>query len=169
MRTGVLWNRLPRKFGDDSTGHRWSEGRVLQIVWAILVEHCDELGDVEWKWQTAVAMLGKARFGGRTLVPTRPTDRAKNGTQKSQVVDGEGGPLAAMTAPANWHDARCLEDVPNSIVVEPPDSEEHLLLNEGYDNNPRVLLPRPLYYSSAQRHTIRLAFTNRPGERSAAS
>jgi putative transposase len=50
-------------------------------------------------------------------------------------VEGQGGPLGVSTAPANWHDARCLEDVLNSIVVERPDEgEEHLLLDKGYDN-----------------------------------
>ena len=39
-----------------------------------------------------------------------------------------------QTAPANWPDAHCLEDVLNSIVVERPDEDEHLLLDKGYDN-----------------------------------
>lgn len=39
-----------------------------------------------------------------------------------------------MTAPANWHDAVCLEDVLNAIVVERPEIEEHLCLDKGYDN-----------------------------------
>jgi putative transposase len=39
-----------------------------------------------------------------------------------------------MTAPANWHDARCLEDVLNAVVVERPVENEHLLLDKGYDN-----------------------------------
>ena len=32
--------------------------------WAVLVQECDELGAVDWKWQSADAWLGKARFGG---------------------------------------------------------------------------------------------------------
>ncbi len=39
-----------------------------------------------------------------------------------------------MTAPANWHDAVCLEDLLNSVVTERPDSEQHLCLDKGYDN-----------------------------------
>jgi len=39
-----------------------------------------------------------------------------------------------MTAPANWHDARCLEDLLHSVVVERPDEVERLLLDKGYDN-----------------------------------
>ncbi len=68
MRTGCQWNKLPERFGDDSSVHRWfsrwSRDGVLEKIWAVLVEHCDALGDVEWKWQAADARLGKARFGG---------------------------------------------------------------------------------------------------------
>lgn len=39
-----------------------------------------------------------------------------------------------QTAPANWPDAYCLEDVLNSIVVERSGEDEHLLLDKGYDN-----------------------------------
>jgi putative transposase len=39
-----------------------------------------------------------------------------------------------MTAPANWHDAVCLEDLLYCVVVERPDSEQHLCLDKGYDN-----------------------------------
>jgi putative transposase len=40
-----------------------------------------------------------------------------------------------MTAPANWHDAVCLEDLLNAIVTErPADQDEHLCLDKGYDN-----------------------------------
>ena len=68
MRTSCQWNKLPKEFGDDSTVHRWfqrwAEEGVLERIWAVLVEHCDELRGVEWKWQAADGSLGKARFGG---------------------------------------------------------------------------------------------------------
>jgi putative transposase len=68
MRTGCQWNRLPKVFGDDSTVHRWFqrwvEAGILERLWAVLIEHCDELRGVEWKWQAADGSLAKARFGG---------------------------------------------------------------------------------------------------------
>lgn len=76
---------------------------------------------------------GQGAFWGGDVGPN-PTDRAKNGTKTNLLVDGQGGPLGVMTAPANWHDAKCLEDVLSAIVVERPDLEEHLLLDKGYDN-----------------------------------
>jgi putative transposase len=68
MRTGCQWDQLPEKFGPKSTVHdwfqRWSAGGVMARIWRVLTEACDELGGVDWNWQSADACLGKARFGG---------------------------------------------------------------------------------------------------------
>ena len=37
---------------------------VLERVWSMLLEECEELGAVEWQWQAADCAMGKARFGG---------------------------------------------------------------------------------------------------------
>ena len=74
MRSGCQWNHLPQQFGDDSSVHRtfqrWVQKGVLQRIWATMVETCDELGGVDWRWQSADGAMGKARFGGMTSVPT---------------------------------------------------------------------------------------------------
>ncbi len=68
LRSGCQWNRLPREFGDDSTIHRtfqrWVERGVFTQIWALLVQKCDDLGEVQWRWQSADAAMGKARLGG---------------------------------------------------------------------------------------------------------
>ena len=68
MRSGCQWDQLPERFGPKSTVHdwfqRWVRGGVFEKIWAVLVAECDELGGVRWQWQSADAMLGKARFGG---------------------------------------------------------------------------------------------------------
>lgn len=68
MRTGCQWNVLPKEFGDDSSVHRtfqrWIRKGVLDRVWAVLIEQCEELGGVDWQWQSADGAMGKARFGG---------------------------------------------------------------------------------------------------------
>jgi len=68
MRSGCQWNHLPKEFGDDASIHRtlqrWIERGVLERLWAKLIQACDELGAVQWVWQSADAALGKARFGG---------------------------------------------------------------------------------------------------------
>ena len=67
-RTGCQWNRLPEKFGSDSTVHRtirrWDDKGVFDKVWALLIYHCEDLQDVFWEWQAADGCLHKARFIG---------------------------------------------------------------------------------------------------------
>ena len=74
MRSGCQWNSLPEKFGDDSSVHRtfqrWVRKGVLEAIWAKLVENCEELGGVDWQWQSADGAMGKARFGGTRSVQT---------------------------------------------------------------------------------------------------
>ena len=68
MRSGCQWERLPERYGPKSTVHdwfqRWVAGGIFEKIWAVLVEECDEIGGVQWQWQSADAMLGQARFGG---------------------------------------------------------------------------------------------------------
>jgi putative transposase len=68
MRSGVQWNQLPQEFPDDSSVHRtfqrWVASGVFDRIWAAVVERCDALGGVDWEWQAADGMLGKARMGG---------------------------------------------------------------------------------------------------------
>ena len=37
---------------------------VLERIWAVLVEECEELAGVDWEWQAADCAMGKVRFGG---------------------------------------------------------------------------------------------------------
>src|SRR3954454_10077563 len=81
MRTGCQWSELPAKYGPKSTVHdwfqRWAEGGVLEKIWAVMVEECDALGGVQWKWQAADGMLGKARSGAEKggQDPHRPREK----------------------------------------------------------------------------------------------
>jgi putative transposase len=75
LRSGVQWNQLPKQFGDDSSVHRWFQqwcrDGFFETLWALLLSECEELGGVDWQWQSADASMGKARFGGRKSAPTR--------------------------------------------------------------------------------------------------
>jgi putative transposase len=68
LRSGVQWNHLPKGFGDDSSVHRtfqrWVSLGVFERIWAVLVADCDDIGAVDWQWQSADAAMGKARLGG---------------------------------------------------------------------------------------------------------
>ncbi len=69
MRTSCQWNKLPERFGSDSTVHRWfqrfCQDGIFETLWGHLVEACEELAGVYWDWQSADGRLGKARFGGK--------------------------------------------------------------------------------------------------------
>lgn len=68
LRTGCQWEALPAEFGDDSSVHRtlqrWIAKGVLPLLWSLLIGECDELGGVNFDWQSADGAMGKARQGG---------------------------------------------------------------------------------------------------------
>jgi putative transposase len=132
---------LPSEFPDDSSVHRtfqrWVRRGVFTRIWALLIEACAELGDLNWEWQAADGAMGKARFGGDLIGPN-PTDRGKKGTKRSILVEASGGPLAVVIACANVHDTKLLEPTIEAFVVDRPppmsDDPQHLCLDKGYDN-----------------------------------
>ncbi len=140
LRSGCQWNQLPNEFPDDSSVHRtfqrWELNGVFDQIWAVLIEECEQLGGVDWRWQSADAAMAKARFGGDETGPN-PTDRAKPGTKRSVLVEIDGTPLAAVVGGANVHDCKLLEATLQAIIVErpnPQEVEQHLCLDKGYDN-----------------------------------
>jgi putative transposase len=68
MRTGCQWNKLPERFGSDSTVHRWFQqfcrDGIFERLWTLLAGACEDLAGIDWRWQSADGRLGKARFGG---------------------------------------------------------------------------------------------------------
>ena len=140
LRSGCQWNKLPERFGSDRSIHRWFQrwcrDGVFERIWAVLVQECEDLGAVDWKWQAADGMLGKARFGGKKT-GKNPTDRGKAGTKKSVLVEADGGPLGAVIAGANIPDFQLLDETIRAVVTNRPDPaevEQHLGLDAGYDN-----------------------------------
>ena len=65
-----------------------------------------------------------------------PTDRAKSGTKRSLLTDGDGIPLAIVTAPANRHDAKLFTQTLDNIILQKPDAEtaSHLCADKAYDS-----------------------------------
>jgi putative transposase len=71
-------------------------------------------------------------------VGKNPTDRGKNGTKESVLVDGDGGPLGVVIAAANVNDQKLLRETIEAIVVDRPEptpaEPQHLCLDASYDN-----------------------------------
>ena len=131
--------RLPKELGDDSTIHRtfqrWVELGVLERIWAVLVEECEELGGCGMGMGSLRdCAMGKARFGGIQSAPTRRIGPRRAASGASWLT-GAGGPLSAVVAGANVHDTKLLALTLEGIVVErPADAIENLCLDKGYDN-----------------------------------
>jgi putative transposase len=67
-------------------------------------------------------------------VGRNPTDRGKPGTKRGLLTEEDGGPLAAIVAPANDHDSTLTRGVIEAVVVDrPADADEHLCLDKGFD------------------------------------
>jgi putative transposase len=49
------------------------------------------------------------------------------------LTEEGGGPLGLIVAPANAHDSTLIEGIIESIVVERPETEQHLCLDKGFD------------------------------------
>jgi putative transposase len=66
-----------------------------------------------------------------------PTDRAKSGTKRSLLTDGDGVPLSVVVAGANVHDKRLVSATLNRMIVPRPDPltdvEQRLCGDKGYD------------------------------------
>jgi putative transposase len=71
-------------------------------------------------------------------VGKNPTDRGKNGTKRSLLVDAQGGPLGLVIDGANRHDTKLLRATLEAIVVDRPEptprQPQHLCLDKAYDN-----------------------------------
>jgi len=71
-------------------------------------------------------------------VGPNPTDRGKQGTKRSLLVDEQGGPLGLVIDGANRHDTKLLRATIEAVVVErpkpTPKRPQHLCLDKAYDN-----------------------------------
>lgn len=66
-----------------------------------------------------------------------PTDRAKSGTKRSLLTDGDGVPLLVVVADTNVHDKKLVSATLNGMVVLRPDPrrkvKQHLCSDKGFD------------------------------------
>ena len=150
MRTSCQWNHLPKVFGDDSSVHRWFQrSRRRRRLREALGDTC---GGMRRTRRRRLGVAGGRRLprqgplGGRN-----PTDRGRQGTKKSVVVERDGGPLGVTIAGANVHpegrdlrrsgrpgDTKMLAETLDAIVVERPqptdEAPQNLSLDEAFDN-----------------------------------
>lgn len=80
--------------------------------------------------------MTKAPLGGQAT-GKNPTDRAKIGTKRSLLTDGQGVPLGIEVSGANTHDKRLVKATLKSIPIQRPEptskKPQHLCMDKGYD------------------------------------
>jgi len=140
LRTGCQWNALPRSLGASSTVHdrfqEWERAGVFAELWQAGLAEYDEQAGIDWEWQSMDGAMTKAPLGGDATGPN-PTDRAKSGTKRSLLTDGNGIPLGLSVDGANRHDKKMAEGTIESIVIDRPEptsnNPQNMCLDKGYD------------------------------------
>lgn len=136
--TGCQWKAITREhFGvSGSTAHarfqQWQQDGIFAAMMTEMVRYYDKKRKIRWKWQAADGKTCPAPLGGEETGPN-PTDRAKSGSKLHLLVDRRGAPLAICVSAAHRHDKCSLQELVFSMVVDRPDSEQHLCLDRGYD------------------------------------
>jgi transposase len=140
MRTGIQWKAIDKTvFGcSGSTVHHyfqvWTKNGVFEKMWKAGLVKLEERGLLDLEWQSVDGSLVKARLGGDDIGPN-PTDRAKDGTKRSVLVEGGGIPIGFVLSGANVHDVKLLEKTLDSRLTGAPDGVVlNLCCDKGYDS-----------------------------------
>src|SRR4030042_5544923 len=144
LRTGCQWKTLPQEeFGSASSIHQyfleWKRQGVFVHLWRKGLSEYDEMEGIAWSWQSIDGAMVKAPLALET-VGANPTDREKNGTKRSLLVDGNGIPLSSVVSAAHRHDVALLEPTLDQMVIERPSEKDgprqHLCGDKGYAGQP---------------------------------
>jgi len=91
LRTGIIWNALPRPLFDNITPQavhkkflQWSRADFFQRLWHAGLMEYDAMKGIAWEWQSADGSLSKAPLAQESVGPN-PTDRGKNGSKKKST------------------------------------------------------------------------------------
>jgi putative transposase len=140
LRTGCQWKAVPKEFGSGSTVHRrfqqWERRGVFKAFWRLMLKRYDRRRGIGWTWQSVDTKTVPAPLGGAETGPN-PTDRAKSGSKRHQLVDRRGAPLSAIVTGANATDMKTNPRVLDELVVRRPRPttrrSQHLCEGKGYD------------------------------------
>lgn len=138
LHTGCQWKALPRSLGASSTVHDrfqfWREQGFFQRLWQEGVLEYSKFKGIDWQWQCADGSHVAAKLGGKSVGPSYKY-RAKNGTNRSLLTEGNGIPLALVIDKANCNDFKLLEPTLKSLIVDRPElpTPQHICLDKGYD------------------------------------
>src|SRR6266508_2744576 len=141
LRTGCQWKVAPRTYGSGSTLHRrfqeWQQAGIIRAILQHMLQRYDRRRGIDWEWQAADTKLLPAPLGGTATGPN-PTDRAKCGTKRHLLIDGQGAPLGLHLSGAKRHDMNGLAKLLTAGLIIPRPKptrrkRQHLCLDKGYD------------------------------------
>jgi transposase len=111
---------------------------VFEQLWRASLLEYDEREGIAWGWQSLDGAMVKAPMALES-VGRKPTDRGKNGSKRSLLVDERGVPLSIVLSGANTHDVKLLAATLDGIVVKRPGESpppQNLCLDAGYVGGP---------------------------------
>lgn len=139
-RTGCQWSALDTtNICKHSSAHRrfteWAEAGVFEKLWKKGLLKYDTLKGINWRWLSMDGAITKSPLGGKKS-GKNPTDRAKQGTKRSMLVDAKGIPLSILADGANRHDVKLARPTVECIQARRPKPtrkhKQHLCLDAGY-------------------------------------
>jgi len=168
LRTGCQWKAAPRTYGSGSTLHRrfqeWEQAGIIRAILQHMLRRYDRRRGIDWEWQAVDTKLLPAPLGGAATGPN-PTDRAKCGSKRHLLIDGNGAPLGLHLSGANQHDMKGLATLLRSglLLRRPKPTQrkrQHLCLDKAYDYPEIDQLVASLGYVA---HIKRRGQDDRPG------
>ena len=138
---GMQWNAVledkDHNIASGNSAHkwhmRWSRNGFYRELVTIITIFFDTVYGLQTKWCSLDGTLYKAPLAVEA-VGKNPTDRGKNGTKRSLIVDEGGLPLGFFHEGANIHDSKLLRDTLINIFFPSLDKveEKHLCLDAAY-------------------------------------
>jgi hypothetical protein len=115
----------------------WAAAGIGEKVHALALAAYDQMIGLSLQDLSVDGAITKAPCGGERAGRS-PVDRGKGGLKRSTEVEGDGIPLAVVSAPANLHDSPLLratcEAAATQVGPMPDDPTMHL--DRAYDNTP---------------------------------
>ena len=112
----------------------WIRLGVMDRLTSLVLAAYDVMIGLELNDVAVDGCITKAPCGGE-LAGRSPVDRGKQGTKRSNLVDGAGIPLGSVPAPANCNDSPLLAptlDTMGELALAPGETTVHL--DRGYDS-----------------------------------
>jgi hypothetical protein len=112
----------------------WIDSGAMEKLRRMVFEAYDQMMGLDLSEVAVDCCITKAPCGGERAGRS-PVDRGKQGIKRSTVVDANGIPLGAITAPANRHDSPLLGETLDTLeVVGSLPDQMSVYLDCGYDS-----------------------------------